>query len=97
MKKLILILMVAFALPILAQAKSLLNLDESGVAIQGYDPVAFFTDSKPSCRRNTMAPSTISPRRNIASSSKLIPQNTSLRSAVTAPMAFRETSWSRLM
>lgn len=27
--------------------KILLNLDRNGVAIQGYDPVAFFTDSKP--------------------------------------------------
>lgn len=27
--------------------KVLLNLDKDGVAIQGYDPVAFFTDSKP--------------------------------------------------
>ena len=34
-------------LPALAQAKSLLNLDKTGVAIQGYDPVAFFTDNKP--------------------------------------------------
>ena len=30
-----------------AQTKSLLNLDKHGVAIQAYDPVAFFTDSKP--------------------------------------------------
>ena len=30
-----------------AQTKSLLNLDKTGVAIQGYDPVAFFTDNKP--------------------------------------------------
>jgi len=30
-----------------AQSKSLLNLDKSGVAVQGYDPVAFFTDGKP--------------------------------------------------
>ena len=30
-----------------AQTKNLLNLDKSGVAIQGYDPVAFFTDQKP--------------------------------------------------
>ena len=30
-----------------AQSKSLLNLDKAGVAIQGYDPVAFFTDNKP--------------------------------------------------
>jgi len=36
----------ALALPALAQTKTLLNLDSSGVAIQGYDPVAFFTDSK---------------------------------------------------
>ena len=31
----------------LAQTKTLLNLDDSGVAIQGYDPVAYFTDNKP--------------------------------------------------
>ena len=37
----------ALALPVFAQTKTLLNLDSSGVAIQGYDPVAFFTDGKP--------------------------------------------------
>ena len=48
MKKLILSLIVAaLALPVFAQTKSLLNLDKAGVAIQGYDPVAFFTDKKP--------------------------------------------------
>jgi YHS domain-containing protein len=48
MRKLFLSLIVAvLALPAFAQAKSLLNLDKSGLAIQGYDPVAFFTDSKP--------------------------------------------------
>ena len=31
----------------LALAKDLQNLDRDGVAIQGYDPVAFFTDQKP--------------------------------------------------
>jgi YHS domain-containing protein len=43
------ILLLALALPALAQSqtKSLLNLDKTGVAIQGYDPVAFFTDHKP--------------------------------------------------
>lgn len=41
------ILLVALALPAVAQTKSLLNLDKAGVAIQGYDPVAFFTDGKP--------------------------------------------------
>ena len=30
-----------------AQSKTLLNLDKSGLAIQGHDPVALFTDSKP--------------------------------------------------
>ena len=30
-----------------ASAKELLNVDRSGVAIQGYDPVAFFTDNRP--------------------------------------------------
>jgi YHS domain-containing protein len=48
MKKLFLLLLgVALALPAFAQTKTLLNLDKSGVAIQGYDPVAFFTDKKP--------------------------------------------------
>jgi len=41
------ILLLLAALPALAQTKSLLNLDKTGVAIQGYDPVAFFTDNKP--------------------------------------------------
>jgi YHS domain-containing protein len=48
MKKLLLTLfIVVLGLPLLAQTKTLLNLDDSGVAIQGYDPVAFFTDNKP--------------------------------------------------
>jgi YHS domain-containing protein len=37
----------ALALPAWAQSKSLLNLDKAGVAIQGHDPAAFFTDQKP--------------------------------------------------
>ena len=37
---------VGLALPVFAE-KTLLNLDESGIAIQGYDPVAFFTDHHP--------------------------------------------------
>ena len=48
MKKLFLSLLVAgLALPVFAETKTLLNLDKTGVAIQGYDPVAFFTDHKP--------------------------------------------------
>lgn len=48
MRKLILSLLVAaLALPAFSQTKTLLNLDKAGVAIQGYDPVAFFTDHKP--------------------------------------------------
>ena len=38
---------VALALPLAAQTRTLLNLDKTGLAIQGYDPVAFFTDGKP--------------------------------------------------
>ena len=39
--------MVMLALNARAQDKVLLNLDKSGVALQGYDPVAFFTDHQP--------------------------------------------------
>jgi len=34
------------ATPLLAQSKALLNLDKNGLALQGYDPVAFFTQNK---------------------------------------------------
>ena len=47
MKKVVLRLPVACALSTLALAKELQNLDRNGVAIQGYDPVAFFTDNRP--------------------------------------------------
>jgi YHS domain-containing protein len=43
------LLLLAFGLAFSAsaQSKTLLNLDRSGVAIQGYDPVAFFTEHAP--------------------------------------------------
>jgi YHS domain-containing protein len=41
------LILAGLALPALADHKLLLNLNSSGVAIQGYDPVAFFTDGKP--------------------------------------------------
>ena len=48
MKKLFLCCALALlAVPALAADKALLNLDTSGLAIKGYDPVAFFTDGKP--------------------------------------------------
>ena len=48
MKQLFLLfLVIGLALPASAQTKTLRHLDDSGVAIQGYDPVAFFTDGKP--------------------------------------------------
>src|SRR3974390_3790281 len=48
MRKLALLLFsLALAVPLYAQTKSLLNLDKNGLALQGYDPVAFFTDNKP--------------------------------------------------
>ena len=48
MKQLILSLVLAgLALPVFAQSKTLLNLDKSGVAVQGYDPVAFSPTTSP--------------------------------------------------
>lgn len=40
-------LLLAASVPAFSQEKTLLNLDQTGLAIQGYDPVAFFTDHKP--------------------------------------------------
>jgi YHS domain-containing protein len=45
MKKMLFALLALSALSTAAPAKGLLNL-ENGVAIQGYDPVAFFTDHR---------------------------------------------------
>jgi YHS domain-containing protein len=42
-----LLLALGLALSASAQTKTLLNVDKSGVAIQGYDPVAFFTEHSP--------------------------------------------------
>jgi len=36
-----------FVFSLAASAKEALNVDDSGLALQGYDPVAYFTDSKP--------------------------------------------------
>jgi YHS domain-containing protein len=49
MKKLTLLLTLAtLALPVLAQTtKTLINVDPTGIALQGYDPVAFFNEGKP--------------------------------------------------
>jgi len=45
-KSLLLVFLALAALSTVAPAKELLNL-ENGVAIQGYDPVALFTDNRP--------------------------------------------------
>lgn len=48
MKNLIALALLIWGIPAFPQmTKSLLNLDKNGVAIQGYDPVAFFTQNKP--------------------------------------------------
>ena len=47
MKSLLLALLVFSATATFAGTKQLLNLDHNGVALQGYDPVAFFTDNRP--------------------------------------------------
>jgi len=48
MRKLLVLTLFFLGVPVFAQMpKSLQNLDKQGVAIQGYDPVAFFTQNKP--------------------------------------------------
>ncbi|HKM68172.1 MAG TPA: YHS domain-containing (seleno)protein [Candidatus Acidoferrum sp.] len=48
MRKVIVIALLLWGFPAFPQTmKSLLNLDKNGVAINGYDPVAFFTQNKP--------------------------------------------------
>jgi YHS domain-containing protein len=47
MKKLLVAFIAVAVLSTVAVAKDLLNVDSNGVAIQGYDPVAFFTDNRP--------------------------------------------------
>jgi YHS domain-containing protein len=48
MRQILLSLAVAvLALPVFADDKTLVNTDKTGVALQGYDPVAFCTDGKP--------------------------------------------------
>ncbi len=41
------LLLLLASMPSFGQTKTLLNLDKNGVAIQGYDPVAFFAQNKP--------------------------------------------------
>ena len=48
MRKLALLLLsLSLSIPLFAQAKPVLNVDKHDFAIQGYDPVAYFTDNKP--------------------------------------------------
>jgi YHS domain-containing protein len=47
MKKVLAAFVILVTFSTIAAAKELLNLDSNGVAIQGYDPVAFFTDNRP--------------------------------------------------
>ncbi len=47
MKKVFLLLLLLASVPVFGQNNTLLNLDRQGIAIQGYDPVAFFTQNRP--------------------------------------------------
>src|SRR6266849_2972639 len=102
MKKLsLLLLTLGLAFPAFAQTKTLLNLDKTGVAIQGYDPVAFFTDSKPVKGKpefptDTTGRFTISPPKSTANFSRATRPNTNPRLVATAPTASRKASWSKL-
>jgi YHS domain-containing protein len=46
MKSILATAVLALALASTASAKTLLNVDRSGVGIKGYDPVAYFTENK---------------------------------------------------
>jgi YHS domain-containing protein len=46
-KRVLLFLLLLISVPAFGQNKTLLNLDKQGIAIQGYDPVAFFTQNRP--------------------------------------------------
>lgn len=47
MKKLLLVTSFLFVVARLAAAGEALNIDPKGLALQGYDPVGYFTDGKP--------------------------------------------------
>ena len=47
MKKLLLVTITLLAAARLAAAGEALNIDQNGLALQGYDPVGYFTDNKP--------------------------------------------------
>jgi len=42
----IFLILILISLPVLAESNTLVLLDENGVIIQGYDPVAYFADNK---------------------------------------------------
>ncbi|HEX6881674.1 MAG TPA: YHS domain-containing (seleno)protein [Terriglobales bacterium] len=47
MKKLLLAVMLFMAASAVAGTKTLINVDKNGVGLQGYDPVAYFTQNRP--------------------------------------------------
>ena len=47
MKTFLLCLAGLLAFAVLAPGAEVINMDKSGLALQGYDPVAYFTDGKP--------------------------------------------------
>lgn len=46
-KRFLLLLALVSAVPAFAQNKTLVNVDKGGLGLQGYDPVAFFSDGRP--------------------------------------------------
>ena len=47
MKNLILSIAALVTFAVLAPAAEVINVDKNGLALQGYDPIAYFTDGKP--------------------------------------------------
>jgi len=92
MKSLLSAFLLLMALSTVSSAKELQNLDHNGVAIQGYDPVAFFTDDRP-VKGNAQFQSEYRGAKYYFASSNTKPPSTKSRrstsrsSAATAPTA----------
>ena len=87
------------ASPVNTLKRGLIRDSDTGVAINGYDPVAYFTEhkpvpGKPTLRYSWNGANGSSPRSNIWIYSRPRPSSTRLSSAATAPMVSRKAIWS---
>jgi len=88
--------LIAFA--VLASAADIVNIDKNGFALQGYDPVAYFTDGKPVKGSPEFTASYKGATYQFASAeqnscSRNRPQNTNRNLAVSVGMLRPSTNW----